>query len=323
MENLLLRLLPRERHPVFVRYAASAGIVGIAALLRYTMSGQLQNYPILLFFPAVFLCALLFDKGSGFFATFLSALVSGLVFISPQRALEISSGDVVALLIFIVVGCTMSAVTEALRHAVDELGRAEAGKSLLLEELAHRTKNDLAIISSAITLQARASTNEDVREALEAANSRVQVVAAAQTRLRTRESGAEVELAGYLQELCTGLGDLLRGVRPIAVRLDCPAVSVDDSAAVTIGLIVNELVTNSLKYAFPSDRGGIVDVKVHQRPEGGLVVSVSDSGPGCPEDAAGLGTRLVRLLAKQRGGHFQRSGQDSGCKAVAVLPDID
>jgi hypothetical protein len=66
MENMLLRLLPRQRYPIILRYAATAIIVGIAALLRYSMATPLERYPLLLFFPAVFLCALLFDKGSGF-----------------------------------------------------------------------------------------------------------------------------------------------------------------------------------------------------------------------------------------------------------------
>jgi two-component system, sensor histidine kinase PdtaS len=192
-----------------------------------------------------------------------------------------------------------------------------------LEELAHRTKNDLAIIGSAITLQARASDNPQVRSALEEANTRVQVVAAAQSKLRATHKGTAVELDQLLEELCAGLGDLLRDVRPIAVRVHCRPTQVNESTAVSIGLIVTELVTNSFKHAFPSERGGIVQVSVKPGRDGaGLTIEVRDNGLGCDQPVDGLGTRLVRLLAKQRGGHFDRSSDSSGCIALAVVPDL-
>lgn len=322
MENMLLRILPDKQHHVLIRYAATAAIVGLTALIRYSLDRSLEHYPLLLFFPAVFLCSLLFNKGSGFFATALSALVADYLFMAPQFSFAVSAGDAVALSIFILVGCTMAGVTETLRKTVDQLSAAERNKALLLEELAHRTKNDLAIIGSAITLQARAASKEDVRQALEAANRRVQVVAAVQARLRGDHGGGEVELADYLEALCSGLGDMLRDVRPIAVRVRCPPITLSSSAAVSAGLIVNELVTNSLKYAFPGDRGGIVEVQVEQDGGGGLLIRVRDNGVGCEDDAAALGTRLVRLLAKQHGGRFDRKSLGNGCEAVAVLPDL-
>lgn len=321
MENMLLQILPERQHHVLIRYSASAAIVALTALVRYSLDSSLEHYPLLLFFPAVFLCSLLFDQGSGFFATILSALVAAYLFMAPQFSFVVNQGDAIALFIFILVGCTMAAVTEALRKTVDQLVLAERNKALLLEELAHRTKNDLAIIGSAITLQARASTNQEVRNALEAANARVQVVAAAQARLRGDQGGGEIQLNDYLQALCNGLGDMLRDIRPIAVRVQCPPMLVGSSVAVAVGLIVNELVTNSLKYAFPGDRGGIVEVKI-EREAGGLVVSVGDNGVGCTEGQGGLGTRLVRLLAKQHGGQFNRISRDCGCEAIATLPKL-
>jgi two-component sensor histidine kinase len=321
MDNLLLRVLPQRKHPLLVRYGISAAIVGIAALLHYSMAGDLARYPLLLFFPSVFLCSLLFDRGSGFFATVFSAVVAAFFFVAPRSGFGLTAADAVALLVFMLIGATMAGVTEALRSTIDELSAAERAKALLLEELAHRTKNDLAIISSALTLQARATGSDEARKALEAANARVQVVAAAQSRLRSSDTGADVELSEYLEQLCTGLGDMLRGVRPIAVRVHCPPMRVSESSAVSIGLIVNELVTNSLKYAFAADRGGIIEVDVRAA-ESGVQVSVADNGLGCPGQANGLGTRLVRLIAKQHGGRFERVSNEQGCKATALLPDL-
>lgn len=321
-ENMIIRLLPRRRHGILLRYAASTIIVLVTGLVRFSLENPLQNFPILLFFPAVFLCALMFDRGSGFYATLLSAAIAAYVFIPPAFSFRIGVDSAIALAIFVLIGFTMSLVTEALRRTVTRLDESERATTLLLEELAHRTKNDLAIISSALQLQSRASDNAEVQAALEAANARVLVVARAQERLRGDRDGGLVDLADYLTSLCQGLGDLLRDVRPIAVRVFCAPLQVPSSTAVQIGLIVNELVTNSLKYAYPGERGGIVTVRV-ERDAQRMVVTVADDGVGCPGDAkAGLGTKLVRLLAKQLGGSVTSEPTEAGCRTRVVLSDL-
>jgi two-component sensor histidine kinase len=321
MEKLLLRLIGVQRQRTTVRYGFSAVIVGCAALIQYAASEPLQHYRLLLFFPAVLLCSLLFCKGSGIFAALMSALAALLISFGPRFSTSSSTGDAVALAIFVLVGCATAAVSEALRKMGRDLATSERRKSLLLEELAHRTNNDLAILSSAIALQARASDNDEVRQALETANARVQVVASAHSRLRASHPGAEVELSEYLEELCRGLGDMHRGVRPIAVRVTCAKLFTDEPTAILIGLIINELVTNSLKYAFPESRGGVIEVDAQHTLAGGYRVAVTDNGIGCPGQASGLGTRLVRLLAKQRGGHFERNSNSEGCEAITILPE--
>ncbi len=321
MENLLVRLLPEQRYGITLRYAATCLIVAITALLRYSLDGPLENFPLLLFVPAVFLCALLFDRGSGFFATILSAAVSAYFFIEPYFSFAIGIQNFFALSLFGIIGFTMSLVTEVLRKTIRRLNESKKTKALLLEELAHRTKNDLAIISSAITLQSSASRDPAVREALSAANARVLVVAQAQERLRGDQSGGLVGLSGYVGALCQGLGDLLRDVRPIAVRVNCVPISVPSSVAVHVGLIVNELVTNSLKYAYPTERGGVIRVDIVSDGTN-LMVTVVDDGIGCPKDVdPGLGSKLVRLLAKQLGGRVEREDANPGCCVRVTLDE--
>ncbi|MGJ4943323.1 sensor histidine kinase [Bradyrhizobium sp. HKCCYLS1011] len=320
MENRLIALLPRERYSVAVRYLGTLVIVGVATLLRLSLAEELQHYPVLLFIPAVFLSALLFDRGSGFFATIVSALIAIYLFIEPAGSFDLDIREFVPLSIFVGVGFAISAVMEALRRAIDKLSRAEAQKSLLLEELGHRTKNDLFMVSSVLKLQARAQKDPKIRSALEAAVARVAVIARAQERLRGDKDGGTVELAGYLEDLCHTLGDMLRNVRPIAVVVNLARVEVSSSDAVSIGLIVNELVTNAFKYAFPQDRGGTVKVTL-SRHTTGLELVVEDDGVGCPpEPSQGMGSRLVRLLAAQMQGELRRDADHAGCKTIVSLP---
>jgi len=320
MENLLISLLPRQQYSVAVRYSATLFIVAVATLLRLSLADELQHYPVLLFIPAVFLSSLLFDRGSGFFATVVSTLIAIYLFIGPANSFQIDIRDIVPLMIFVGIGFAISAVTEALRKAIQKLSRMEAQKSLLLEELGHRTKNDLFLVSSVLTLQAKSHSDPNVKSALQAAVARVSVIARAQARLRGDRDGGAVEIAGYLEDLCRTLGDMLRDVRPIAVVVNSEKVEVSASNAVSIGLIVNELVTNAFKYAFPEEKGGTIKVSLY-RTGASLRLEVEDDGVGCPpEPSQGLGSRLVRLLAAQLQGTLERDTKHAGCKTVVSLP---
>jgi two-component sensor histidine kinase len=111
------------------------------------------------------------------------------------------------------------------------------------------------------------------------------------------------------------------GIRPIAVRVDADRFSLPTEVAVPIGLIVNELVTNAFKYAFPDEREGLIVVGLRRVSEGRLLLRVCDNGAGCPDDPAeGLGSRLVRLLVQQlKGSVVRRKMEPRGCEISAEL----
>jgi two-component sensor histidine kinase len=119
---------------------------------------------------------------------------------------------------------------------------------------------------------------------------------------------------------CQNLGDALRDVRPIAVNVSAAQILLRDDRAVSVGLIVNELVTNAFKYAFPDDQGGIVHVILRGVSDGKLELIIEDNGKGCPEDAKeGLGSRIVRLLAQQLGSTITRVPANPGCRVSLTI----
>src|ERR687887_902436 len=121
---------------------------------------------------------------------------------------------------------------------------------------------------------------------------------------------------------CQYLGDALRDVRPIAVNVSAEQVLLRADRAVSMGLIVNELVTNSLKYAFADDRGGTINVVLRRESDGQLELVVEDNGKGCPEDVKeGLGSRIVRLLAQQLQSTITRAAVNPGCRVSLTLPE--
>jgi chemotaxis protein methyltransferase CheR len=173
-------------------------------------------------------------------------------------------------------------------------------RDILLQEMQHRVANSLQIIASILMLKARAVTSEETRVHLRDAHSRVMSLAAVQQHLTF--SLGDVEVGPYLSKLCDSLSaSMIRDSRPLTLRVEADAVSISSQEAVSLGLIVTELVINALKYAFPDGHGGDI-VVLYKIDPAGWTLSVSDNGIGrslSPKAKASLGTSIVEGLAKQ------------------------
>jgi chemotaxis protein methyltransferase CheR len=177
-------------------------------------------------------------------------------------------------------------------------------KDMLLSEMSHRVANSLQIIASILLLKARSVQSEETRGHLEDAHRRVMSVASLQQHLKATGMGEEITVGAYLAKLCEALsGSMMRERQPIALIVEAGEGTVRSEQAVSIGLIVTELVINALKYAFPSDIAGGQIVVGYQVNGGEWTLSVSDNGVGMQEkadkDSTGLGTTLVKALAQQ------------------------
>jgi len=315
MESLL-KFLPARPQPVLVRYGASAILVLVFFVFRLGAGPAAGEYSFIFFIPPILAAAVLFDRGSGFVATVLSAvLVSSLL---NWRTGVVN--HVAALTLFVVVSLFVVIVGEGMRKALENSAAAGEDLNLLLQEQGHRIKNDLAIASALIALQARAQSDPRVRAALESAVGRVHVLAKGYDHLRVTTRDQATDMQQYLHEVCWKLGEALRGVRPIAVEVNADRVETESQTATRIGLIVNELATNALKHAFPDERGGAVYVRL-RRSATELILQVEDNGVGCPDaPTEGLGSRVVRLLVQQLRGQMAREAGAPGCRITITIP---
>ena len=230
MESLILEILPLERRPVLVRYAISGLFVLVAFLSRYVLATTMQGYPYLLFIPAVFASSLLFDRGSGFFATGLSALLAFYFFVPPAGSFwPIQPGDVLALILFVAISGAIAFVTEALRLALERVAAAERGKDLLLREVEHRVRNDLQGITSVLSLEQRKVASPEAREGLQRAAERVQVLSRVYGRLTRRDSRATVDVRPFLEDLAADLRQVRIDGQPVSleVRIEDATVTLD------------------------------------------------------------------------------------------------
>jgi two-component sensor histidine kinase len=177
-------------------------------------------------------------------------------------------------------------------------------KDTLLSEMSHRVANSLQIIASILLLKARSVQSEETRGHLEDAHRRVMSVAALQQQLIATGKGEKLEVGHYLTKLCETLaGSMIGDRRAITLNVVADIGAVTSEQAVSIGLIVTELVINALKHAFPLDvKAGKIDVKYNVS-GADWTLSIADNGSGMaanPVDRpVGLGTSIVKALAQQ------------------------
>jgi len=214
---------------------------------------------------------------------------------------------------------------------VDERRRAEERirgslreKEVLLKEIHHRVKNNMQVIYSLLNLQAKRIADRTVRAMFEESRNRVSSMALIHEKLYRSEDLAHIDFKEYLQSLVAGIADTYKR-QDIVFSLDMEQVSLDVNVGIPCGLIVNELVSNSLKHAFPGGRKGTISVGVNRSREGFYVLTVADNGVGFPPEVdfrkvQSLGLQLVNVLAGQINGTFDLSNVD-GARFSIVFPE--
>jgi two-component sensor histidine kinase len=195
---------------------------------------------------------------------------------------------------------------------------------MLLKEVNHRVKNSLQVVSSMLQLQANAVGDQTLSERLNAAASRVNAVGRAYERLAYNADYEKIDLVEYLREI---IGDLEQTVAPCDIQFEAPAaIQMAGDRAILVGLIVNELVSNAGKHAYPDCPSGSIWVRVILQPgQRSILISVHDEGVGLPPGydpatSKRLGTRMVNALSKQLGGEVTRPASPLGTHFALSIP---
>ena len=205
---------------------------------------------------------------------------------------------------------------------ITEKQKVEEFQSLLIREISHRVKNSLALVSALLNLQARTLGNAS-RAALQDAASRVHAVATVHDQLFRETDAREIDLAPFLSNLAAAIKASAREHETI-VEVEPTKVSAD--VAVPIGLLVNELVTNAYKYAYPEGEGGEVRIRGVRREGGRYVLEVSDAGVGLPKDfdltrpGESLGMKVITSLSKQLDGEMKAEAAEPGTRFSIEFP---
>jgi PAS domain S-box-containing protein len=213
---------------------------------------------------------------------------------------------------------------ESLAAALNDRDILLRQKDMLLKEVNHRVKNSLQLVASLLRLQASATSERLLYAQFNAAAARVLAIGAVHEQLYKVGDFQMVSIDSYIRDLCAKLAESAGDGREWAVHVDAEPVEIATDRAVPLALIINELVTNAFKHAYPGQVGGTIWVVLTCGVDGFLSLTVADAGAGPPtenEGPKGLGSRLVRTLARQLGATVATERLDPGYKVTITLPD--
>lgn len=304
---LLARFYPDALSPVHLQLLLLAGVAIIALFLQLAWGLAAASLGF-----GVMLWTALHQEGAGTWA------------LAPGAVFDAFLWFALAKLAVVLIAAPQGTVTRLL-EAVQRSDREGERQKLLLNEMSHRISNDLSSLVSVLHLQA--SADPEAADGLNLAAERVLMLGRVHRRLSYGGSpSASVNSRLFLDGLMTDLRASLDGLRPVTLTLSAEEHPLPLTRAGDLGLVVNELVTNALKHAFPGERDGVVRVSF-RREDAVYKLTVSDngvgvgSGPQQPGSGTGLGSRLLRALAAQLGGRLDvMSGDVGGTVATLQFP---
>jgi two-component sensor histidine kinase len=199
-------------------------------------------------------------------------------------------------------------------------------KELLVKEVHHRVKNNFQIVSSLLELQSRGIEDEKAKELANEGKNRVKSMALIHQKLYENESGL-VDFDEYIQQLTKELSSLYATKNSVETKVSSKDIKFDVDTAIPLGLIINEIITNSYKYAFTNNAGSKLSVAINKEENDNYKLVIEDNGPGLSKDfdvkkAKSLGLRLVNRLVKQLHGQLKQTN-NSGAKFEIYFKDTN
>ena len=326
---MLRKIGATRRWPLWGRLAITGLALAITCLFQIPLEREVPGEPFLLFFLVVIGATLAFGTRVGFVSVALSTFLS-LYFFEPFGSVALrhaASLIKIELYAMLASACVVAFafLVNLLIAASDEaevLRRMDEGKSILLRELVHGVANNFATVAALIRMKSGSISDAQAKSVMDEAIEQVMVMGRVHRRLRAGDRDVSLDSEVFINELCEDLKAMLRG-RPLWIECNADSSSLAMDQAVS-GLIVNELVTNAIKHAFPDDRTGRIRIGFEAL-EDQWRLSVEDDGNGFGRRThgnagSGQGQDLVRGFSRQLGGELQFATTESGTAFRLSIP---
>ena len=215
-----------------------------------------------------------------------------------------------------------------LYKAKNQLEEKIQEKENLLKEVHHRVKNNLQTVSSLLSLQARNNDDQQIKDLLKSSQNRVIAMAMVHEMLYMREDIGKIEYKSYVTELAEYLVRSIKGTSGnITLDIDIPTVKLNIDTAIPLGLLINEAVTNALKYGIVDDSKGEIFIKLHKGENDEFLLNIGDNGAGYSETinyktSKSLGLKLIHNLARQLRGSIMRDLSKKGTHYIVKFREI-
>jgi two-component sensor histidine kinase len=212
----------------------------------------------------------------------------------------------------------------AQERAEQEIRAGKERAEILLAEVNHRVANSLALVAALIRLQVSSHEDEAVKAALSETQARIQAIASMHRSLYTSDDVRQVEMDRYISTLASELAEsMAKDRRRSNIVCAIDPVSIPSDRAVSVGMIVTELLTNAIKYAYPGDKEGEIRVELKRTSDDDAILVVEDDGEGFdpegPIQGTGLGSRVVASMAKSIGSGIKYVPRGRGTRAEVQL----
>jgi two-component sensor histidine kinase len=214
---------------------------------------------------------------------------------------------------------------ETIKESEQQLKASLKEKEILLKEIHHRVKNNMAVVSSLLHLQSLYVKDDDLKKIFSESRNRISAMALVHEKLYQSKDFIEINLKEYIQTLIDNLFSSYNiNKEYIRLETDIDNIQLDIDRLIPCGLILNELITNSLKHAFQDRKDGEIRITIKTVDSDKVLFSVSDNGFGLPEDVdvgnpQTLGLKLIASLTRQLRGDIKYDGKEG--LSVEILFD--
>jgi len=309
-----------QRWPLWIRLTITGLALGAAFFFQIPLERDWPGEPFLLFLLVVIAATLCFGTRVGLVSVAVSAFLS-VYFFEPVGAPAVryaSDLDKIVLYAILALGCVVASTY--IGNALADKSDAEKNKSILLREVVHGVANNFAAIAALIQMKSDAISDSKAKSVLDEAIEQIRVMGRVHHRLRGGSDEVTLDSKIFIQELCDDLRDSVGRGRPIVIECKADSRPLHMDLAVIVGLIINELVTNAIKHAFPEQRAGCICVGF-QANGNQACLSVEDNGVGFDDwRSVGLGDELVKGLSSQLGGDLQVKSSRTGSLFRLAIP---
>lgn len=227
---------------------------------------------------------------------FLNFLVDPEVDPMQQRHLNFVFLIICSIIFSSVIAITHQTQQKALEHSLQE-------QKVLLAEVNHRVKNNLAVIVSLLNMQINSSKNKETKNAIQVVHNRIMSMALVHQKMYQNKSAVAVELESYITELVSEIRNSMSLQQDIKVEMEVAPINIDISVAIPLGLILNEIITNAIKHAFDDTENPKIDIQLKKVNDQMIELTVKDNGKGMEiekrNEDVGMGLSLIEALTDQ------------------------
>lgn len=340
--NFVNILVFKQKKNLTLTYNISSFLALISALIITLYSGGINSPFIFMLAIIVFAAYLNTQRNGQVYLNFIFVLVL-LIFTQSfpelsftENVIPTESRNIFSLISILfslyllgnIFGKVLLKTHNSLYSSKKELTIQMYEKEMLLKEVHHRVKNNLQTVSSLLSLQSRSVSERKMKDLLKSTQNRVISMAMVHEMLYMRKDISQIEYKSYVQELSEYLIRSIKGLdSKVNLKIDIPDIKLGIDTAIPLGLLINEAVTNALKYGFTDDEEGEIYIALKQELDKQYILNIGDNGIGFPDtinykNTKSLGLKLIYNLTRQLKGTIQKDNSKKGTNYIIKFQEV-